>query len=130
MIASGPWAEYSSRPTLATPNHGRSSLPMRVAATRSSTSRATAKRSRVSMDHSDQVGDAVDAVASAPPLELVADAGRGARFGERGSADLDGVGTGHDQLNCVGPGGDAAHSDDGGVGKGGAAVVHRSYRDG
>src|SRR3954471_1112232 len=130
MMASGPWAEYSSRPTLATPNQGRSSLANRAAATRSSTSSAIAKRSRASMDDSDQVGDTGDVVVTAPTVDLVIDAGRGAGFGEHGGADLHGVGPRHQQLDGVGAGGDTAHSDDGGIGEGGAAVEYGADRDG
>src|SRR6478752_7718171 len=48
LTASGPAALYSSRPTLATPNQGRTEAASRDASTRSSRSRTIASRVRMS----------------------------------------------------------------------------------
>src|SRR4051795_3940322 len=90
MTASGPLAANSSRPILATPNHGCSSLASRVASTRSSTSRARARRSRISMCGSDDLGKVGDRVLPAPGRNFGDDTGGGAGIGKRGRADLDG----------------------------------------
>src|SRR3954453_14343321 len=99
--ASGPAAAHSSRPTLATPNQGLSSSAIRVAATRSSTSRARMRRSRSSMDSSGQIGDAGDVMPAAPAGQLGEDAGRGSGIGEGGGADLHGAGPGEEKLDRV-----------------------------
>src|SRR3954470_20924373 len=119
--ASGPAVAHSSRPTLATPNHGLSASASRVAATMSSTSRARINRSRSSMDGSGQLGDAMDMVAAAPPDQLRQDAGARLGVGERGRADLHGVGPGEEQLDGVVARAHAADAHDGGVGEGHAA---------
>src|SRR4051812_28318474 len=110
---SGPAAAHSSKPTLATPNHGLSSSAMRVATTRSSTSRARMRRSRSSMDGSGQVGDAGDLVTAAPAGQLAEDAGGGAGIGERGRPHLHGIGAGEKEFDGVLARGDAPHADDG-----------------
>src|SRR4051794_39847632 len=130
MTASGPLAANSSRPILATPNHGCSSRAKRVASTRSSTSRARASRSRVSMCGSNDVWEGGDRVPAAPGLELSDDARGRAGIGERGGADLNGGSAGHEELDGVGAGGDAADADDGRVGEGGVAIEDSPDGDG
>src|SRR5205085_770071 len=107
-MASSPDAMNSSSPTLATPNHGRTSRAMRAAATRSSTSRAIASLSRKSlspfpslMGRSSQVSHVCHPMAPAPAFELVHHSQRRPGFEERSRADLDGVGSGHEQLDGV-----------------------------
>src|SRR3954454_18464549 len=130
MTASGPLAAKSSRPILATPNHGCSSRANRVASTRSSTSRARASRSRVSMCGSDDLWERKNGVPAAPGLELIDDARGGAGICEGGGADLNGGSAGHEELDDVGASGDAADADDGCVGEGGMAIEHSSNGDG
>src|SRR2546422_9105705 len=99
--ASGPAAAHSSRPTLATPNHGLSSSAMRVAATRSSTSSARIRRSRSSMDGSGQIGDALDVMAATPADQLGEYAAGRLGVGEGGRAHLHGVGPREQELDGV-----------------------------
>src|SRR5437868_442738 len=103
---SGPAAQKSSSPILATPNQGLSSRASRTASTRSSTSSARASRSRYLLSSviectPYQIVDTGHAVSLAPPLELGQHAGRGAWIGERRGADLHRVGTGHEELGSV-----------------------------
>src|SRR5438270_1304649 len=134
-MASGPAAMKRSRPTLATPNHGRTSRAMRRAATRSSTSSATARRSRMSswpsaMCRSSQLIQGADALACAPLTQLL-EYPRGRPGPEEGSRpDLDGVSAGQYELHSVLSPADASDADDGGVREGGAAVIHGSHGDG
>src|SRR5438477_11362245 len=122
--ASGPAAAHSSRPILATPNHGLSSSAHRVARTRSSISSASANRSRASIDGSSQFGDSMDLVVLAPAGELGEDAGGGSGSGEGGGADLHGRGARQQELDGIGAGGDAPDPDDRRVRMGHVAVVH------
>src|ERR1700730_3900032 len=130
--ASVPDALNSSRPTLATPNQGLSSRANRVAATRSSTSRARANRSRrcggafhsVAMGPSYQVGHAVNVVTVAPAGQLGQDSCRCARGGEGGGTDLGGSTPRGQQLGRFGTGGHPADADYRRVGKGPAALEH------
>src|SRR4051794_9412772 len=130
MTASGPLAANSSSPILATPNHGCSSRANLVASTRSSTSRARASRSRVSMCGSDDLGERGHRVPAAPGLELSDDARSGAWIGKGGGTDLHSRGTGQQELDGVGPGGDAADPDDRRVGEGSVTVEDGAYSDG
>src|SRR5947209_6160885 len=129
ITASGPLAANSSRPILATPNHGCSSRARRVASTRSSTSRARASRSRVSMCGSDDLWEPGDRVPAAPGLELSDDARGRAGVSEGGGADLNSTSAGHEELDGVGAGGHAADADDGRVGEGGMAIEYRPDSD-
>src|SRR4051794_36215571 len=130
MTASGPLAANSSRPILATPNHGCSSRANRVASTRSSTSRARARWSRISMCGSDDLGERGHRVPAAPGLELSDDARNGAGIGEGGGTDLHGGSTGHEKFHGIGAGGDAADPDDRRVGESRVAVEHGAHGDG
>src|SRR5579864_4812147 len=123
-MASGPDAMNNSSPTLATPNHGRTSRAMRSAATRSSTSRAIASLSRKSlspfpslMSRSSEVSDVVDPVVPAPALELLQHSQRRPGLEERSRAHLDRVGSGHQELDGVLPRPHPAHPDDGRLGQ-------------
>src|SRR5579875_2660993 len=145
-ITSGPSAVNSSRPTLATPNHGRSSRASRRAATASSTSRARARRDRTAsaldapaaaaplpgsvapwsasgMGPTFQLVESLDTVVAAPVPQLGEDAGGRRGLGEGGGAHLDGVGAGGEELGGVPPAPHAAHPDDRRVRPGGPAVV-------
>src|SRR5437588_3487569 len=138
-MASGPDAMKSSSPTLATPNHGRTSRAMRRAATKSSQSRAIANRSRKSlspfpsaMGCSSEVSDVWDPVASAPAFELLHHSQRRPGLEEGSRADLDGVGSGHEELDGVLAAADTADAHDGRLGQRLPAVVdgphgHRAY---
>src|ERR1700680_4896799 len=92
-----PAALNSSSPTLAIPNHGLSSLASRVAATRSSPSRARSNRSRrcggafhsVGMGPSYQVVQMGNVVTAAPGGQLGQHPDGRPRAGERGGAHLD-----------------------------------------
>src|SRR5436305_4936953 len=134
-MASGPDAMKSSRPTLATPNHGRTSRAIRRAATRSSTSSATARRSRMSswpsaMCRSSQLIQGADALACAPLTQLLQYPCGRPRLEEGSRPDLDGVSAGQYELHGVLSPADASDPDDGGVRAGGAAVVHGPHRAG
>src|SRR5262245_8564986 len=118
VMASGPTALYSSRPTLATPMCSRTALAMRTATTRSSTSRAIASRSFTSAMHgSCQLGDGGDALGVAPTGDVVLHAPAGTRVGEGRGADLDRRGPCEQQLDGVGTATHAADADDGQVGQ-------------
>src|SRR3954469_3949019 len=110
--ASGPDAAHSSRPTFTTANQGFSSSANRGAATRLSTGRARARRSRTAMDGSCQVGDASDVVTYAPAAQLFENAGASPGIGESRCAHLHGVGPCHQQLNGILAGRNAADADD------------------
>src|SRR5713101_8837770 len=106
--ASGPAALNNSSPILATPNQGRSSFARRVAATTSSTSRASANRSRMGWTVSvamgsplGQVGQAFHVMQAAPFAQLCQDSGRRPRVGERRGADLHRVGASDQELGRV-----------------------------
>src|SRR6266508_6532439 len=103
-------------PTLAMPNHGATRTAMASAAARSPTSRASARRSRTSsaiaiLQPADEVGDACDAMARAPPGEATGDANRGTRVAEGGGADPDRARPRQEHLDRVGTGHDAAGPD-------------------
>src|SRR6478752_4566584 len=122
LTASGPAALYSSRPTLATPNQGRTEAASRDASTRSSRSRTIASRVRMSSWTSMVSAgscpvrsptsswysvsgvaavlgmDGADPLSSAPGFQVVQDGDGGARVGEGGGADLDRAGPGDQQL--------------------------------
>src|SRR5439155_20249317 len=134
---SGPAAQNSSSPTLATPNHGFSSRASLTASTRSSQSRARARRSRYLLSSFTlsfmwctpyQIADTGHTVSPAPAFELGQHAGGGAGVGERGRAHLHRVGAGDEQLGRVLPGCDAADADEGRVGERPTAVVDRPHR--
>src|SRR5687767_14575974 len=138
-MASGPAALYSSRPTLAVPNHGWSCLAMRSATTRSSTSSTNANRDRAAasgwwssdfwtMGPSDELVDRADAMASAPVFQAGQHLGGCPRVGEGRRPDLHRLGTGQKQLDGAGRVGDAAHPDDGQFGQRGPDVVDRADR--
>src|SRR5436309_10868654 len=130
-MPSGPDAMNSSSPILATPNHGRTSRAMRRAATRSSTSRAIASLSRKSlspfpslMGRSSQVSHVCDPVTPAPAFELIHHSQRRPGLEERSRADLDGVGSGHQELHGVLAGAYPADAHDGRLGQSRPAVEH------
>src|SRR5688500_11835254 len=99
--ASGPAAENSSRPTVATPRHGARALATRVSATRSWTSSGRASLLRTSggvvvvgalMRCSDQVVHVGHSMPTAPGRHFLLHAQRRPRVGERRRPDLHGVG--------------------------------------
>src|SRR6516162_10476572 len=119
---SGPDALKSSSPILATPNHSSRSRAKRVAATMSSTSRASARRARnppgtrassvvmlvvvgvlpfVTSVPPLQAGPTANAMPLTPIGQLGQNPGRGAGIFEDGGAHLHGVGAGDDELGRV-----------------------------
>src|SRR3954449_6703733 len=122
VTASGPTELYSSSPTFAVPNQGRSSRAMRNATTRSSTSITIASLSRISagasvIDPSDDVGHGSDTVPLTPLLHFSQDPQRCTRICERSRADLHRACTGQEQLDGVGPARHAADAHDRRVGQ-------------
>src|SRR4051794_30848452 len=131
-MISGPEAMNSSWPTLATPNHGRSSFASWMAATASSTSSANARCRRTAsastlpgsnpartsaMCRSDQLVQRLYSMLLAPGPELVEHARRSSRSIERSGPHLDGVGTRHQQFDGVDAVRHPTGSDDRHVGK-------------
>src|SRR5215203_308469 len=129
LIASGPAALYSSRPTLAMPNHGRSKRASRTASTRSSTSRARARRSRASMGTYNEIGRSTNSVALAPALEVGHDAGDRPPVGERGRTDLHRRRAGEEELDGGDGVGDATGTDDRQLWRHHVHVVHGAQGD-
>ena len=120
---SGPVALNSSRPTLATPNQGRSCSARRLARRRGRRRRgrgpggcaptAAPVQSRVMgsfLSGRDTSGTSCRAHQRRSSARTC---GRGPGIGEGGGADLDGVGAGGQQFGRVLAGGDAADADDG-----------------
>src|SRR5690349_2057151 len=129
-IASGPAAVNNSSPILATPNESLTAFASCSAASRSGRSSARASRSRGSvMQASCQVAHTRDIVADTPGTQLVDDAQRGPRFGERCGADSYRVRTGEQHLDGVFARANAARADDRNTRKRARHFVHRAQRD-